>query len=467
MSRDECSDGAADSDVPLERLEVEIISWSGNLAAATARLLGWISEYDRREGWKTWGVQSCSQWLSWKCGDSLHTARERVRVARALDSLPATAAAFTLGELSYSKVRAITRVACAGDDGDWVEIARHSTGAQLDRMVAGVKRAHGADEAHDARAAFQRRGVTTDDRDGGDGGDGGETIVTARLPDDMSATVQAALEVIATRMIDEATAGSGRSRREVIAERGGMSAIHADALVQMAEQVLAGGPAAAERGDIGRLQLVVDAENLADVENLADTGECTLRGHRIAPTVARRWACDIRASVVVDHNGHGCDEGRQSRVLNRRLRRAVHRRDHGMCRFPGCGTTIWLHAHHIVHWADGGPTDLANLVSLCGFHHRQIHEGGWNLAIVDREITWSDPEGIPVSVEPLRGNADLLTEHRSKIGIRPTAIESTRQNDRLDLAFVVAVMFDRSQRCRRHTILDVPAGTSRIKAAVG
>lgn len=449
MSRDEGSGGAAVSDLPLERLEVEIMSWSGNLAAATARLLGWISEYDRREGWKTWGVQSCSQWLSWKCGDSLHTARERVRVARALDSLPATAAAFALGELSYSKVRAITRMACAGDDGEWVEIARHSTGAQLDRMVAGVKRAVGADEAHDARAAFQRRGISTDDRDGG------ETTITARLPDDMSETVRAALE-----MIDDATAGSGRSRREAIAERGGMNAIRADALVQMAEQVLAAASEAAERGDVGRLQLVVDTETLAGLDTDADTRECTLSGRRIAPTVARRWACDIRASVVVDHNGHGCDEGRQSRVLNRRLRRAVHRRDHGMCRFPGCGTTVWLHAHHILHWADGGPTDLDNLVSLCGFHHRQIHEGGWNVAIIDKAVTWCDPDGTPVSVEPLHGNADQLIEHQSELGISPTTIESAWQNDRLDFAFAVSVILAGSRQHRRHANLGVPAGTS-------
>ncbi|MDG2028460.1 MAG: DUF222 domain-containing protein [Acidimicrobiales bacterium] len=106
------------TDIPLERLETEIRSSAGNIAAATAQLLGWIAEYDRREGWAQWGARSCAEWMSWKCGESLHTAREKVRVARVLAELPATAAAFAACELSYSKVRAITRVATPADDQD-------------------------------------------------------------------------------------------------------------------------------------------------------------------------------------------------------------------------------------------------------------------------------------------------------------------------------------------------------------
>lgn len=111
------------------------------MAAATARLLAWIAEYDRREGWRTWSSRSCAEWMSWKCGESLHTAREKVRVARALESLPAIRASFAAGELSYSKVRAVTRVATAVDDEEWLIQARHSTGSELDRIVAGVRKA--------------------------------------------------------------------------------------------------------------------------------------------------------------------------------------------------------------------------------------------------------------------------------------------------------------------------------------
>jgi hypothetical protein len=105
--------------LPLERLEANITEWSGHIAAATAQLLEWIAAYDRREGWKSWGCKSAAHWLSWKCGDTLHTAREKVRVARALSDLPLIAIAFAHGQLSYSKVRAITRVAEPADDGEW------------------------------------------------------------------------------------------------------------------------------------------------------------------------------------------------------------------------------------------------------------------------------------------------------------------------------------------------------------
>ena len=85
-------------EIPLERLEAQITEWSGHIAAGTSQLLGWIAAYDRREGWRSWGCKSAAQWLSWKCGDTLHTAREKVRVARALEDLPRIEAAFRVGE---------------------------------------------------------------------------------------------------------------------------------------------------------------------------------------------------------------------------------------------------------------------------------------------------------------------------------------------------------------------------------
>ena len=154
-------------EVPLERLEAEIIGWSGNLAAATAHLLGQIAAYDRREGWKGWGCKSLAHWLSWKCGESLHTAREKVRVARALECLPLIGGSFRAGELSYCKVRAVTRVATAGDDQEWLEIARDATGAELDRIVGAVGAALDRDENRDARRAFERLVQTAVDEEVG------------------------------------------------------------------------------------------------------------------------------------------------------------------------------------------------------------------------------------------------------------------------------------------------------------
>jgi len=391
--------GEADG-VPLERLEAEIIGWSGDLAAATARLLELVAVFDRREGWKAWGCRSAAHWLSWKCGESLHTAREKVRVARALDDLPSIAGAFRAGELSYSKVRAITRVACRADDAEWRDIARSATGAELDRIVSAVRNSLDRDENRDARRAFRRRHAKRSTRQDG--------LAEIRIvaPRDMIDTVWAAAETVTSRLIDDAVGGSGRTRREIIDEHDGLGALRCDAFTHLAERAAAASPAAAERGDIGRLQLVLDTDFITDVSASTDAvdGEATLGGTRIAPEIAMRWSCDIRASVIVEDGGHVHDEGRNCRTLNRRLRRALHRRDHGTCRFPGCGATSWLHAHHIIHWTRGGPTDLTNLVSICSFHHHQVHEGGWNVAIVDDNVVWSDPDGIPATIEPLTGD---------------------------------------------------------------
>src|SRR2546427_4256102 len=138
-------DTVVDTEVPIERLEVDICELAGHLNAATARWLGLIAEFDRREGWASWEVVSCAHWLAWKCGLGLVAAREHVRVARALESLPAIAAAFAAGELSYSKVRALTRMATPETDVELAALAHHATAAHLDRLARAYRGADGSD----------------------------------------------------------------------------------------------------------------------------------------------------------------------------------------------------------------------------------------------------------------------------------------------------------------------------------
>ena len=107
----------ADSARSIENLKDEITRLAGHLNAANHRFLMLIAEFDRREGWSDGGTQSCAHWLNWKCGIEMGAAREKVRVARALENLPKISAAMARGELSYSKVRELTRVACDGNGG--------------------------------------------------------------------------------------------------------------------------------------------------------------------------------------------------------------------------------------------------------------------------------------------------------------------------------------------------------------
>src|SRR3954447_825298 len=117
---------------PLELLEREITELASHIHAATCRWFGLVAEFDRREGWAPWGCRSCSHWVSWRCGIAPVAAREHVRVARRLTELPLVRAAFGRGELSYSKVRALTRVDGIEREAELLELAQHATAAQLE-----------------------------------------------------------------------------------------------------------------------------------------------------------------------------------------------------------------------------------------------------------------------------------------------------------------------------------------------
>ncbi|MGX5657876.1 DUF222 domain-containing protein, partial [Geodermatophilus nigrescens] len=131
---------AAETELPLDELAERITGAAVRLAAATAEWLLLIAQFDRREGWAGHGLRSCAHWLAWQCGLSPGTAREHVRVARALTTLPGIRGAFTAGRLSYSKVRAMTRVAAPETEAALLGLAREATAAQVERVVRGWRR---------------------------------------------------------------------------------------------------------------------------------------------------------------------------------------------------------------------------------------------------------------------------------------------------------------------------------------
>ena len=139
--------------VPLERVEAQICELAGHLAAATCRFLVLLGDFDARRGWASWEMTSCAAWLSWKCQMSSGTAREHVRVARALRDLPVIRGKFGAGRLSYAKVRALTRIAAAGTEAGLAELAGPMTANQLERFA----RAHRQVSSVDDQAARIRR----------------------------------------------------------------------------------------------------------------------------------------------------------------------------------------------------------------------------------------------------------------------------------------------------------------------
>ena len=175
--------------MPVERLEREITQQAAHINAATCRWLLLVGEFDRREGWAAWDCRSCTHWLSYRCGLSPAAAREQLRVARLLDGLPEIRRTFGRGELCYSQVRALTRVATAETEGQLLMIARHASAAQLERIVRGFRSVVGYELG---RPEHESRYV----RCGRD--DDGSLLLRARLPAEEGALVLAALVVLMT-----------------------------------------------------------------------------------------------------------------------------------------------------------------------------------------------------------------------------------------------------------------------------
>ena len=171
----------------LERLGDEIAELSAHLDAATARLLALIREFDARGGWNT-GFPSCAEWLGWRVGLDIGAARERVRVARALGTLPLLAEALACGKLSYAKVRALTRVATPETDARLVAIGRAGTAAHIERIVRGWRQVDRRAESRKAVRQHKGRGLQVYEDDDG------MVVVRGRLTPEAGALLRRALE---------------------------------------------------------------------------------------------------------------------------------------------------------------------------------------------------------------------------------------------------------------------------------
>ena len=188
-------DGGSDGTRPLELLEREITALASQIHAATCRWLCLVGEYDAREGWAQWGCRSCAHWVSWQCAIAPGAAREQVRVARRLRELPLVCAAFADGELSYSKVRALTRVAGVEREGELVELARHATASQLERLLRAYR---GVVAAERAAAGGRRERWLVIEHD-----DDGSVVVRGRFAAEEGALIVAALEAAQQQLADE------------------------------------------------------------------------------------------------------------------------------------------------------------------------------------------------------------------------------------------------------------------------
>jgi Domain of unknown function (DUF222) len=403
-------------------------------------------------------------------------------------------AAFAAGRLSYSKVRALSRVENVEREDTLLMLAEHATAAQLERLVRAYR---GVVTAERTATGRPHRYVTWQHADDG------SLLLHARLPAEEGEVVLAALEAGADRLREAAPSERPApplraSAEALVAPHDGSvlsdgtalgaqavphvsssladgaapeaqmaphdsralrdrasaeaqprsptdadadsvpttSELRADALLLMAGTLLSHGPDA-RAGDRYQVVLHVDADALA---RGSDGGRCELAdGAPVAAETARRLACDAAIVPLVERGGKPLSVGRKTRAVPAALRRALASRDRG-CRFPGCTNRCSVDAHHLRHWAHGGPTSLDNLVQVCRYHHRLLHEGGYTVESSGAGFRFRRPDGRQLHAvpRPPKGRAGALRDWARSV--HPDACVPKSGGEPMDLALCVDAM---------------------------
>jgi hypothetical protein len=349
-------------------------AWHVATGRAHHAFLAVLAEIDRDGAWQGDGARDVAHWVSIRYGVSTWKAARWVAASHALASLPRTANALTTGRLPLDKVVELARFATAETEASLIRWAtRVSCGAI--RRKADLERKRERAETQEAERTRSLRWWYEDE--------GTRFGLEAEFPADQGVLVAKAL----SRLADSVPTMPGEEGPE------GIDARRADALVSLCSSTIA------SDADPDRATVVVHAslETLAGAVRNAEVED----GPVITPDTARRLACDGRIQIVTeDDQGDPLHLGRLTRVPSGAVLRQLRYRDRE-CRFPGCGKRRFTNAHHVRWWSRGGRTDLDNLVLLCSFHHRLVHEGGWSLTLGARsDVEWFRPDGARYRAGP-------------------------------------------------------------------
>lgn len=438
---------ASDSDreLTLDELDARIVANAGKLAAATCRWLLLIAEFDRRDGCLRAALPSTAHWLAFRCSLAHRTAVEHVRVARCLAAHPALAEQMGTGRLSYSHVRAISRVAGPKEHqlvDDLIEAARHGTVAQLEVLVRGLRTVDDNERGAPAHEEYVRHSWSDDSH----------WRLSAKLDPERGALFEGALQAVAkaeeisepealVRLAEIGLAVLADANRIAPRLRGDERAavvIQLDATQLPAQRDAADDPAAA----VGREPR--SAERGRPYARIAG-------GPGLPDRVVKRLLCAGRVRTVVRDGTNILDVGRSHRLVTERQFRALLIRQHGSCGFPGCPNRRHLQAHHRKHWLHGGATDLDNLILLCEPHHLGHHNGefvidtdpaGGCLFRLPDGTALSRPAPVP-SGAARRGVDDAGWVDREHASVSATAVTSLWDGQRLERAYAIAVLAQR------------------------
>jgi len=336
------------------------------------------------------------------------------------EELPALRAAFHRGELSFYRLRALTRVATPVCEQRLLDLARALTAAQLERALRVFRRLR----AEQARTSHELEYVDYYwDEDG-------SLILRARLSAEDGTQLVRPLEDARERVHARRRAERQSSAEPPDATAAAFEparALKVEALIELSQRALA---EPIETGEPEQARLVVHIDAAALTADA--TGRCELEdGPVIAPETARRLGCDAEHTTSIERDGLPVSVGRTRRTVPPRLRRLLQARDHDRCRWPGCDNKRHLAAHDRTHWTHGGETSLDNLILLSWQHHRLVHEGG-----PAGELRFRNRHGLlhPTIPRPPPGSADELVAQNGEAGL--TITHKTNQNgygDRMDL----------------------------------
>jgi len=354
---------------PAERLEVlfeELAELTGQRNAIDGRIVEIIAEVDRDQLWGGTGARSVPALVAWKTGCSPGNAHTIATIAGRLEEFPRCAAGMREGRLSLDQVGVIAARAGEGSDEHYAQLAAVATVNQLRTAVRLEPRPH-PDAGPQPQPSITK---TSDDE---------FSCWRIKLGHHDAAKFDAALASHRDALLAEWKHDHGDSAGDQRPPLPGTI----EAFMRLVE---AGWDAEATRRPHGQHTTVVahlDLERRAAALHL---------GPLLSDAERRYLTCDATCEVWFERDGEIIGAGRATRVINRRLRRALEHRDRA-CAVPGCGATRGLHAHHLRHWEDGGPTELFNLVLVCPYHHRLHHRGVITLTGPAHALTVTDDAG--------------------------------------------------------------------------
>ena len=372
---------------PVDRLDQAV----ARMTEASADALEAVWDCQERGLWRRSGATSIGAWLAARYGLARVTAREWVRVATALRELPRLFEAYRAGRISWDQLRPLSRFVTPETESYWARKGPHLRPVTLWREAERHRRVRTNDELEARRRRFLSLWWDPEST---------MLCLSGMLPAEEGAAVEAALSRQAEQVVlTDRPENAGEARM-------------ADALAEL----VTGGGYGVPSPD--RVVLHADARVVAGAESpegpwLAEAED----GHRLSADAVRLMACDSRVEWVLERDGRPVGIGRQGRTPPAPIGRLLRHRDHGRCRFPGCEHTSWLKAHHLIHWADGGSTDLDNLVLLCHAHHRLVHEGGWRISgHPARDLRFHDPGGRSPATHPMPTLAGERRDEASGFG---------------------------------------------------